>query len=168
MSKGKLLLVSSIAVLFLAGVAGIVFASSTFLSERHTIAEGTIIEKTEVVDTTANPVAVNNLALDSNEIMTEAGVIIEEVEVISPQADQPASPFTPIDVTAHEDGTITFNLDEPESNETGASTTRIEIAEGVVTEAVAVVTVDQEEPELTLVDVYINEIELPTAQSRSG
>jgi putative ubiquitin-RnfH superfamily antitoxin RatB of RatAB toxin-antitoxin module len=160
MSKGKLFLVSSIAVLFLAGVAGIVFASTTFLSERHTIAEGTITEETEVVDA-SDTVVINELAYDINEIVTEAGVIVEEIEVINPQGDQLASPFTPIDVTAHEDGAITFSLDEPGSSETGASTTRVEIAEGIITEVVEVVTIARDEPELTLVDVYINEVKLP-------
>lgn len=160
MLKGKLFLVGSIAVLFLAGVAGIVFASTTFLSERHIIAEGTITEETEVTHLSAT-VVINELAYDIDEIVTEAGVIVEEVEVINPQENQPASPFTPIAVTAHEDGIITFNLDEAGPSETGASTTRIEVAEGVITEVVEVVTLDQDEPELMLLDVYINEVELP-------
>lgn len=161
MSKGKLFIVSGIAVLFLAGMAGIVFSASTFLVERQSIAEGTITEETEVFDTAPQTIVISELANDTNEIVTEAGVIVEEVEVINPQAAQPAQPFTPIDITAHEDGTITLSLDEPGSNEAGTSTTRLEIAEGVITEAVAVVTLDQEEPDLTLVDVVINEVELP-------
>lgn len=164
MLRGKLFLVSSIVVLLLAGLTGLAFSSSVFSIERRTIPEGTITEETTVVETAPNTIVVNELAHSVNEIVTEAGVVVEDVEVINPHvADlaQPGDLFKPIDIAVDPKGAISISPNERLSNETSSSVARIEVAEGVVTEAVEVVAINQEEPELTLVDTYINEVELP-------
>ncbi len=164
MLKGKLFLVSSIVVLLLAGLTGLAFSSSVFSIERQTIAEGTITEETEVVEAAPNTVIINELAHRTNEIVTEAGLIVEDVEVINPHAAdlaQSGNPFKPIDIAVDQDGAISISPDELLSNEASSSVARIEVAEGVVTEASEIVAANQEEPELTLVDVYISEVELP-------
>ena len=164
MLRGKLFLVSSIVVLLLVGLTSLAFSSSVFSIEQRTVPEGTITEETEVVEAAPNTIVINELAHRVNEIVTEAGVVVENVEVINPDtADlaQSGNTFRPIDIAVDQDGVIAISPDEFLSTEAGSSVTRIEVAEGVVTEVIEVAAINQEEPELTLVDAYINEVELP-------